>query len=95
MLSKGRTFYKSGIQALDNEVPDGFPRNAFGVIRGPGGGGKSALLVEMAKRQMESGKRVIFVCFEDTPLSILQSLSSLGWDYSTMLAKENCSVGLP
>lgn len=87
MLGKGRTLYKSGIQALDNEVPDGFPRNAFGVIRGPGGGGKSVLLGEMAKRQMESGKRVIFVCFEDTPLSILQNLSSLGWDPADMLSK--------
>ncbi|MHA1636588.1 MAG: RAD55 family ATPase [Candidatus Thorarchaeota archaeon] len=88
MLGKGRTLYKTGIPAVDNEVPDGFPRNAFGVIRGPGGGGKSVLLGEMARRQMESGKKVIFVCFEDTPLSVLQNLTSLGWDHTDMLAKD-------
>ncbi|RLI58769.1 MAG: hypothetical protein DRO93_09325 [Candidatus Thorarchaeota archaeon] len=85
MLAKGRSLYRTGIQVLDREVPDGFPRNAFGVIRGPGGGGKSVILNEMARRIMESGKKVIYVCFEDTPLSVRQNLLSLGWNYSTML----------
>ncbi|MHA1576918.1 MAG: ATPase domain-containing protein, partial [Candidatus Thorarchaeota archaeon] len=85
MLGKGRKLYQTGIKSLDDEVPDGFPRNSFGVIRGPGGGGKSVLLSEIAKRQMDAGMKIIFVCFEDTPLSILQNLSSMGWDYKTML----------
>ncbi|MHA1481478.1 MAG: RAD55 family ATPase [Candidatus Thorarchaeota archaeon] len=88
MLGKGRKFYQTGIKALDNEVPDGFPSNSSGVIRGPGGGGKSFLLNEIAKRQMDAGMKIIYVCFEDTPLSILQNLSSMGWDYKTMLKDE-------
>ncbi|MFW9955437.1 MAG: RAD55 family ATPase [Candidatus Thorarchaeota archaeon] len=86
ILAKGRELYKTGIAPLDNEVPNGFPRNALGVIRGPGGGGKSLILNEMARSAMESGKRVIYVCFEDTPVSVLQNLSSLGW--SSDLLKE-------
>lgn len=85
MLAKGRELYKTGVAPLDAEAPDGFPKNAFGVIRGPGGGGKSVLLNEMARHAMESGKRVIYVCFEDTPVSALQNLCYLGWDHTTML----------
>jgi KaiC/GvpD/RAD55 family RecA-like ATPase len=88
MLEKGREQYSSNIAALDSEVPKGFPRNAFGVIRGPGGGGKSALLNEMAIRMMESGKKVIFVCLEDTPVAILQNLTSLGWDHKNLLNED-------
>jgi KaiC/GvpD/RAD55 family RecA-like ATPase len=87
MLAKGHELYTTGIEILDSEVPEGLPRNAFGVIRGPGGGGKSVLLNEMARCAMESGKRVIYVCFEDTPLSVLQNLCFLGWDYKKMLDK--------
>ncbi len=87
LLEKGTGSYFTGMKTLDDEIPDGFPRNNFGVIRGPGGGGKSVLLNEMAKSMMHSGRPVIYVCFEDTPLSVLQSLCSRGWDYSTMLDK--------
>ncbi len=85
MLVKGRDLYKTGIAPLDAEAPDGFPTNSFGVIRGPGGGGKSVLLNQMSRYAMESGKRVIYVCFEDTPVSVLQNLCYLGWDYAKML----------
>lgn len=85
MLTKGRELYKTGIGPLDAEAPDGFPKNAFGVIRGPGGGGKSVLLNEMARYSMESGKRVIYVCFEDTPVSVLQNLCYLGWNHTLAL----------
>ncbi|MHA1908897.1 MAG: RAD55 family ATPase [Candidatus Thorarchaeota archaeon] len=85
MLAKGRELYTTGIGPLDNEVPDGFPKNAFGVIRGPGGGGKSVLLNEMARHAMEESKRVLYVCFEDTPVSVLQNLRYLGWDHTKML----------
>ncbi|MHA1902955.1 MAG: RAD55 family ATPase [Candidatus Thorarchaeota archaeon] len=84
-LAKGRLLYKTGIKAIDREITGGFPRNSFGVIRGPGGGGKSVLLNEMVLSQMNAGKRVIFVCFEDTPVSVLQNLISLGWDYEKNL----------
>ncbi|MHA2374294.1 MAG: RAD55 family ATPase [Candidatus Thorarchaeota archaeon] len=84
-LAKGRLLYKTGILAIDREITGGFPRNSFGVIRGPGGGGKSVLLNEMVLSQMNAGKRVIFVCFEDTPVSVLQNLISLGWDYEKNL----------
>lgn len=83
-LEKGPGSYYTGIQPLDDELPEGFPRNAFGVIRGPGGGGKSVILNEMVKSMMHSGRPVIYVCFEDTPLSVLQSLCSLGWDHTSM-----------
>ncbi|TFG04098.1 hypothetical protein EU538_12820 [Candidatus Thorarchaeota archaeon] len=84
-LEDGPKSYSTGITPLDDELPEGLPRNAFGVIRGPGGGGKSVILNEMAKSMMHSGRPVIYVCFEDSPLSVLQSLCSLGWDYSNML----------
>ncbi|RDE17341.1 MAG: hypothetical protein C4K49_03425 [Candidatus Thorarchaeota archaeon] len=87
LLEKGKNLYRTGIGVLDDELPNGFPCNAFGVIRGPGGGGKSVILNEIAKCMMEAGKSVIYVCFEDTPLSVLQNLCSLGWDYATMLDK--------
>ncbi len=88
MLKKGRPLYWTGVEPLDKETTKGFPSNAFGFIRGPGGGGKSVILNEIAKAQMEMGKKVLYVCFEDTPLSILQNLYSLGWDYAKMLGKD-------
>ncbi|MEM2141802.1 MAG: RAD55 family ATPase [Candidatus Thorarchaeota archaeon] len=78
--------YSTGISALDRVVPSGFPTNAFAVIRGPGGGGKSAILNEIAVRMMRSGKRVIYVCFEDTPLCVLENMVSIGFDASSLEA---------
>ncbi|MFW9977305.1 MAG: RAD55 family ATPase [Candidatus Thorarchaeota archaeon] len=86
MLAKGRELYKTGIDIIDTEVPEGFPKNAFGVIRGPGGGGKSVLLNQMARYAMNSGKKAIYVCFEDTPLSVLQNLCYLGSDHKKILS---------
>ncbi len=85
MLAKGRELYRTGIDILDTEVPEGLPTNAFGVIRGPGGGGKSVLLNEMVRHIMRSGKKAIYVCFEDTPVSVLQNLCYLGLDYKEIL----------
>ncbi len=88
VLDKGRSLYRTGITAIDEVVPEGFPRNCFGVIRGPGGGGKSVILNELAIRQMNAGKDIIYVCLEDTPISVLENMTALGLDYRMMLDHE-------
>ncbi len=87
-LAKGKILYHTGVPVLDDQAPDGFPRNAFGVIRGPGGGGKSVIMNEMVRRATEAGHKVIYVCFEDSPISILQNLVSLGWQHEKALEND-------
>jgi|Deesub1362A_J573_1020465.scaffolds.fasta_scaffold00209_48 KaiC/GvpD/RAD55 family RecA-like ATPase len=71
---------KFGIQVLDAVLPNGFPRSSFVLISGEGGTGKSVILQEAAYQRLKKGDKVLYICLDDSPDSILDNMRSLGFD---------------
>lgn len=70
----------TGIKVLDNLLPNGIPRNSFIVIAGPGGSGKSFLVVNIAKQFLLRNEPAIYVTFDEDPLTVASIISSIGVD---------------
>jgi len=59
-------------------LPEGIPRNAFIVIAGEGGSGKSAIVANIARNLVEKGEPIVYVGLDDDPLTIIEQLESFG-----------------
>lgn len=57
-------------------LPSGIPRNSFIILSGEAGSGKSVLATFIAKNIMEQGEPVVFVAFDDDPLTITYQFRS-------------------
>ncbi len=57
-------------------LPEGIPRNSFIILSGEAGSGKSVLATFIAKNIMEQGEPVVFVAFDDDPLTIIQQFKA-------------------
>jgi KaiC/GvpD/RAD55 family RecA-like ATPase len=72
-------YFKTGIKALDFSLPEGVPRNSFTLISGEGGTGKSVLLTQLIYERLKAGEPCILVCLDDSPVGVMQQLTSFGW----------------
>ncbi|MEM1541108.1 MAG: RAD55 family ATPase [Ignisphaera sp.] len=70
----------TGIKILDTLLPNGIPRNSFIVIAGPGGSGKSFLVINIAKQFLLRNEPAIYVTFDEDPLTVASITSSVGVD---------------
>lgn len=73
-----------GIKILDELLPGGVPRKSFVVFAGAGGTGKSFLVINIAKQFLLRNEPVIYVVFDDDPITLSSMISSIGvelYDY--------------
>ncbi|MEM1694955.1 MAG: RAD55 family ATPase [Ignisphaera sp.] len=70
----------TGIKVLDTLLPNGIPRNSFIIIAGPGGTGKSFLVVNIAKQFLLRNEPAIYITFDEDPLTVASIVSSIGVD---------------
>jgi len=61
-------------------LPYGIPRNSYVVLAGEGGSGKSLLVTNIAKTLLEKGEPVVYISFDDDPLTIVNQFKSLSVD---------------
>lgn len=71
--------FKTGIKALDLSLPEGVPHNAFILLSGESGTGKSVLLAQLIYERVKQGEPCILVCLDDSPHGFMQQLTSFGW----------------
>lgn len=72
--------FKTGLAILDEVLPNGIPRNNMIMILGEGGTGKSVFMLQLMCSRLLAGEPCIFMCLDDTPLSILQSAEGFNWN---------------
>ncbi|MEM3615307.1 MAG: ATPase domain-containing protein [Candidatus Methanomethylicia archaeon] len=70
----------AGIPILDEVLPNGIPRNDMILILGEGGTGKSVFMVQLMHARLLAGEPCVFICFDDSPLAVIQSAASFGWN---------------
>jgi len=73
---------KSNIAPIDFGAPEGIPRNSFILLSGSAGTGKSALVCQFAINFMRNNEPVIYVTFDDDPLSLIKIFESFEWNLS-------------
>lgn len=74
------SFVKFGIPMVDSLLPDGYPRNSFVLLFGEGGTGKSVTLIQAAGNKFSAREPCLFITFDDSPNSIIESFKRLGFD---------------
>ncbi|MDQ0316955.1 ATPase domain-containing protein [Amorphus orientalis] len=69
----------TGIAGLDAVLAGGLPRGGTTVLVGGPGAGKTVLASQIAVHRALQDEHVLFVAFEETPPSIVQTLQSFDW----------------
>ncbi len=76
------------IDLIKYVLPEGIPRNSFIVIAGEGGSGKSMLAINIAKNVMEKGEPVVYVAFDDDPVTVAEQFESFSLNILEMYRKK-------
>lgn len=76
----GGWYTRPGVDALDESLPQGIPRNSFVLMSSQSGTRDEAVLAEIAWRALERGEPVVVVSFLDTPTSVAQAFVDLDWN---------------
>lgn len=71
---------KFGLDILDEVLPDGVLRSSLIILTGSGGSGKTFLTLNIAKQFLLRGEPVIYVVFDDDPITTINTLANLGGD---------------
>ncbi|MCX8168829.1 MAG: RAD55 family ATPase [Candidatus Methanomethylicia archaeon] len=72
--------FKTGIQVLDEILPNGIPRNNMVLILGEGGTGKSVLITHLMYARLLADEPCIFICFDDIPIAVIQLSLLFKWN---------------
>lgn len=71
---------KFGLDILDEVLPNGVSRSSLIILTGSGGSGKTFLTLNIAKQFLLRGEPVIYVVFDDDPVTTISMLANLGVD---------------
>lgn len=75
--------FMPGIEPLNAALPVGIPYSSLSLILGPGGVGKSVMMVNLSWNFLRSGDgAVVHVTFDDSPDALLSLYEFFGWDVS-------------
>lgn len=76
----GHRRIRPGVAALDQSLPQGFPRNAFVLLAGEAGSRDRAVHAELVWRALQRGEPAVVVSFQEPPGSIVQQFLTLEWN---------------
>jgi replicative DNA helicase len=68
--------FPTGLRPLDQHLAGGFHRGELGVIAGETGGGKSALMIQVAATVAEEGQRVLYLSLEMPRRDVLRRIAA-------------------
>lgn len=72
------TRIETGLGSLDEILVEGIPAGSTLLVAGPTGTGKTVLMLELAHRAANAGKKALFFSFEDPPEKLRQAARGLG-----------------
>lgn len=73
-------WFRTGVSAIDESLPQGLPRNSFVLIAGDAGTRKMALQAELVWRTLQRGEPAVILALKETPLAIVQQFLTLDWN---------------
>ena len=79
---KGKTsseFVKTGIEGFDRLLEEGIPRNSSLLVAGGPGTGKTILCLQLIANACRSGKKAIYISFEENEDNLKKHMADFGW----------------
>jgi KaiC/GvpD/RAD55 family RecA-like ATPase len=76
----GHRRFRPGVSALDASLPEGLTRNSFVLLSGQPGTRPEALHAELAWRTLQRDEPVVFVTFQEPPMSVVETFLTLDWN---------------
>ena len=77
---------KTGIPGLDEVLGGGIIEDTFLLIAGPAGTGKTIMCMQIAYTQLQLGKKVIYVSFDEGK-KLVDYAKAFGWDFQKFIDK--------
>ncbi|WP_232343033.1 ATPase domain-containing protein [Halosimplex litoreum] len=70
----------TGVDPLDESLPQGIPRNSFVLLTDLAGTRTEAIQAELVWRALRRGEPAVFVSFLEPPMSVVQQFVTLDWN---------------
>jgi len=84
--------FSTGIARLDEIINGGFRRNSSIMIAGNSGTGKTTLASIMVQAASERGEKSLYISFEESEISLVDSMRSPGLDLAALIRSGNLRV---
>jgi circadian clock protein KaiC len=81
MKKEEQSFIKTGMTGFDGLIPEGIPSGSSILLEGGPGSGKTLFLLSLAKNMCESGKKVLYMSFEEPEQRLRNHMTNFGIDY--------------
>jgi KaiC/GvpD/RAD55 family RecA-like ATPase len=76
----GHRRFAPGVSALDSSLPEGVPRNSLVLLSGQAGTRTEALHAELVWRTLQRDEPVVFVTFQEPPMSVVERFLTMDWN---------------
>jgi KaiC/GvpD/RAD55 family RecA-like ATPase len=83
---------RTGVRMIDEQLPEGFPRNAFVFVESAPGASEEALLAELVWNRLRKGEPVIVVAYQEPPASMVDQLASMDMNVIPYLERDRLHV---
>ncbi|WP_436909662.1 RAD55 family ATPase [Halosimplex marinum] len=70
----------TGVDPLDESLPQGIPRNSFVLLTDLAGTRTESIQAELVWRALQRGEPAVFVSFLEPPMSVVQEFVTLDWN---------------
>jgi KaiC/GvpD/RAD55 family RecA-like ATPase len=77
---KGASREKTGVQIVDELLPEGYPSSSVVLVMGDPATGKTTLMVQLVAEALKAGKNIVYATLDDFPDSIRASMRTVGID---------------
>ncbi len=71
---------KTGVEIIDELLPEGYPSSSVVLIMGDPATGKTTLMVQLVAEALRSGKNIVYATLDDFPDSVRASMRVMGVD---------------
>src|SRR6266700_3966692 len=71
---------KTGVEIIDELLPEGYPSSSVVLIMGDPATGKTTLMVQLVAEALRSGKNIVYATLDDFPDSVRASMRVIGVD---------------
>ncbi|HYY91394.1 MAG TPA: RAD55 family ATPase [Candidatus Dormibacteraeota bacterium] len=77
---KGASREKTGVQIVDELLPEGYPSSSVVLVMGDPATGKTTLMIQLVVEALKAGKNIVYATLDDFPDSIRASMRTVGID---------------
>lgn len=89
-MAKTSSRIASGIPGLDPLMEGGFVEGSVNLVTGGTGTGKTIFALQFAYSQIQQGRNVLYISFEENIDGLLGDALEFGWDFATYQQQKRC-----